>query len=89
MKLSWWKILCIILLLYTVVMGFLGPVPRLAILNESIRNLYFHVPMWFAMMAILGASAFYSIKYLRDQSMANDMIAREAAHTGILLGTWG
>lgn len=89
MKLSWWKTLCVVLLLYTIVMGFLGPVPRLAILNESIRNLYFHVPMWFGMMVILGISVVYSIKYLRDPSVTNDEVAVRAAHTGILFGALG
>ncbi|MEM9327651.1 MAG: ABC transporter permease, partial [Bacteroidota bacterium] len=51
-RLSWWKILTIILLYYTVIAGFLLPVPRLHIVNESIRMNYFHVPMWFTMMAM-------------------------------------
>jgi heme exporter protein C len=89
MKLSWWKLLCIALLFYTVIMGFLGPVPRLAILNESIRNLYFHVPMWFGMVLILGLSVFHSIGYLRNPLMSNDDKAVTAAHTGILFGGLG
>ncbi len=89
MKLSWWKLLCIALLFYTVIMGFLGPVPRLAILNESIRNLYFHVPMWFGMVLILGLSVFHSIGYLRTPLMSNDDKAVTAAHTGILFGGLG
>jgi len=89
MKSSWWKILCIALLFYTVIMGFLGPVPRLPILNEGIRNLYFHVPMWFGMMIILGISVVYSIKYLRNPRPAHDDIAVESAYTGILFGALG
>jgi heme exporter protein C len=89
MKAYWWKILCIALLFYTVIMGFLGPVPSLPILNESIRNLYFHVPMWFGMMMILGISVVYSIRYLRDPRPAHDDIAVQAAHTGILFGALG
>ena len=46
----WWKIGAIALVLYSIAMGFLGNVPRLNILNETIRNLYFHVPLWFAML---------------------------------------
>ena len=42
-KLSWWKWLCIFLLFYTIIGGLLVPVPRLAILHETIRNLFFHV----------------------------------------------
>jgi len=72
---SWWKILAVVLLVYTIVGGFLMDVPRLFILNESIRNLYFHVCMWFAMMILFGVSVVYSIKYLRNQDYRNDIYA--------------
>ena len=65
MKLAWWKLLTIALLFYTLLGGLLLDVPRLNILNETIRNLYFHVPMWFGMMILLIVSLVYSIKYLR------------------------
>ncbi|TVT40598.1 ABC transporter permease [Hymenobacter setariae] len=86
---KWWKYLTIALLLYTVVMGFLGHVPRLAILNETERNLYFHVPMWFGMTIILLASVINSIRYLRTPSSRLDILAHESAKTGILLGVLG
>ncbi len=62
-KLEWWKVVTIILLYYTVIGGFLIPVPRLHILNESIRMNYFHVPMWFAMMFQFTYSVWASIQY--------------------------
>jgi len=86
---KWWKYLTIALLLYTVAMGFLGHVPRLAILNETERNLYFHVPMWFGMTIILLASVINSVRYLRDPSPRLDILAHESAKTGILLGVLG
>lgn len=86
---KWWKYLTIVLLLYTVVMGFLGHVPRLAILNETERNLYFHVPMWFGMTIILLASVINSVRYLRNPSTRLDTLAHESAKTGILLGVLG
>ncbi len=89
MKISWWKILTIFLLLYTLVMGILGPIPRLAIVNESIRNLYFHVPMWFGMIIILAVSVVYSIRYLRGARLENDLIAVEAVNIGIVYGMLG
>lgn len=64
MKNNWWKILGILLVCYAIIGGFLFDVPRLPILNESIRNLYFHVTIWFAMMFILMTSIYASIKYL-------------------------
>jgi len=87
--LSWWKVLTIILLLYTAFAGFLLPVPRLPILNETIRNLYFHVPMWFAMIFILFISVVYSILYLANGKMKNDNMAVETANTGIVFGIMG
>lgn len=86
---KWWKYLAIVLLLYTVVMGFLGHIPRLAILNETERNLYFHVPMWFGMTIILLASVVNSVRYLRNPSPRLDTLAHESAKTGILLGVLG
>ncbi len=89
MKKSWWKLACIALLLYTVIGGFLLPVPRLNILNETIRNLHFHVPMWFAMVIVLGASCFYSILYLKNGKENNDFKAVESANMGIIFGVFG
>ena len=63
---NWWKILSVILLLYTFIAGFLGDVPVKPILNETIRNFYFHVAMWFGMMVFFIVSVVYSVKYLRN-----------------------
>jgi heme exporter protein C len=54
---NWWKIAGVLLVFYSIIAGFLGQVPRLYILHETIRNLYFHVTMWFSMMFILGGRA--------------------------------
>lgn len=86
---KWWKYLAIGLLLYTAIAGLLGPIPRLAILNETERNLYFHVPMWFGMTIILLTSVVNSIRYLRHPSTRLDILAHESAKTGILLGCLG
>ncbi|RTQ45005.1 ABC transporter permease [Hymenobacter gummosus] len=89
MKNAWWKVLTVVLLVYTVVMGLLGPVPRLAILNETIRNLYFHVPMWFGMTIIFTASLVNSIRYLLRPSYRLDVLAYESARTGVVMGLLG
>jgi heme exporter protein C len=70
-------------------MGFLGEVPALPILHETIRNLYFHVTMWFAMMIILTAALVYSILYLANSNPKNDLFASEAVNVGLLFGTLG
>lgn len=89
MKKYWWKALCAILLLYTIIGGLLMPVPALEILHETIRNLYFHVTMWFGMLIIFTVSVVYSVKYLNHPHTRYDIIASEAARVGILFGTLG
>jgi heme exporter protein C len=89
MRKSWWKILCIVLLVITVTAGFLGPVPAKPILNETIRNLYFHVSMWFGMMIFFTAAFINSIRYLRSGKLVHDLYAVELTNTGILFGVLG
>ncbi|HXC04833.1 MAG TPA: cytochrome c biogenesis protein CcsA [Bacteroidia bacterium] len=89
MQKNWWKLLASLLLLYTVIMGFAGEVPARDILNETIRNLYFHVPMWFGMISLLFISVIYGIRYLNKGKAEDDIYAREAAHTGVTMGMLG
>jgi heme exporter protein C len=86
---NWWKIVCVILLFYTLIAGFLGEVPAKPILNETIRNLYFHVAMWMAMMITFIISLVYSILYLRTNTSVYDIYALEYAKTGIVFGLLG
>jgi len=88
-KISWWKWVSILLLMYAIVLGFLGAVPRLHIVNESIRNTYFHVPMWFGMIFLLGASVWNSIQYLRHSRLEYDMLSHAYVQVGILFGALG
>ena len=88
-RLEWWKILTIILLYYTVIGGFLLPVPRLPILNESIRLFYFHFPMWCAMLLLFIISVVSSVKYLRTGNIAADDYAAESAKVGLFFGILG
>ena len=89
MRRSWWKILCVILLLYTFIGGFLMDVPRLPALSETIRNLYFHVCMWFCMMILFTASVVYAIRYLRSNKLTDDIYSRQFAAVGIVFGVLG
>ncbi|MEM9833669.1 MAG: cytochrome c biogenesis protein CcsA [Bacteroidota bacterium] len=89
MKQAWWKIVAILLVGYTITAGLLADVPRLAIVNETIRNLHFHVPMWFGMTALFTASMVYSIKHLMNPFSKHDTYAIEFANTGILFGILG
>lgn len=89
MKKSWWKILTVVLLAYTITAGLLLDVPRLPILNETIRALHFHVTMWFGMILMLVVSVIYSIKFLRTNDLKNDDIAIEFTNAAILFGVLG
>jgi heme exporter protein C len=89
-KAYWWKILSIVLLLYTCTYGFLVEVPRLDDrMQESIRNFFFHVPMWFGMMILLLVSLVYTIKYLRNPNAKDDYYAVSFATTGTVFGLMG
>ncbi len=89
MSKNWWKILASVFVLYTVVAGLLLKVPTLPILHESIRNLYFHVPMWFAMIVIYTIAVVNSIRYLQTNNEKYDLIAVESVNTGLLFGAVG
>lgn len=86
---SWWKIASVILLIYTFIGGFLFKVPELPALEETIRNLYFHVCMWFAMMILFTVSVVNAIKYLRTFNLKYDIYARQYAIVGIVFGLLG
>jgi len=89
MRAYWWKILSVILLTYTVIGGLLFWVPPLEIVNETIRNLYFHVPMWFGMISLFGASTWYAIRYLRKGDLNYDIYSVQFAHVGFAYGIFG
>ncbi len=89
MRKIWWKILACLLLTFTVTGGFLIDVPRLPIINETIRNMYFHVCMWFGMMILFIISFVYSIKYLRTGKLEKDIFASNFAAVGSLFGILG
>ena len=83
------KGMAVLLLAYTFGMGWLGDVPRKVILNESVRNLYFHVPMWFGMLLMLLGSAVYSVRYLLLQQIHDDTQAHALALVGLVFGFLG
>jgi heme exporter protein C len=89
MNKRWWKILCVILLTYTIVAGFLFHVPRKPVIQESIRNLYFHVCMWFSMMILFTVSVVHAVNYLRNNQLKYDILSRQYAVVGIVFGVLG
>lgn len=85
----WWKITGIVLILYSIIAGLLIDVPDLPVIRETIRNLFYHVCMWFAMFTMFGTSLVYSIKYLSGFQLKDDLKASETVYTGIFFGILG
>jgi heme exporter protein C len=82
--------LAVLMLLYAVARGFTISLPdRGAILGQTARNLFFHVPMWFAMLVMAYTSVVYSIKFLRHGRLGDDVAARESANLTVLFGMLG
>jgi heme exporter protein C len=86
---SWWKIVSIVLLVYTFTWGLLVKVPNLPALEQTSRNLFFHVAMWMCMMTLFTISFIQSIRYLRTFNLKYDIYARQYAVIGILFGILG
>ena len=63
--------------------------PFRSILEETIRNLYYHVPLWFAMIILFFVSVLYSISYLRKGDLRADIVATEFVRVGVLYGILG
>lgn len=85
----WWKILCVLILLYVIEMGILIEIPYLPKLKESIRNLFYHVPMWYVMLFSFLMSFIYAIVYLRKNDEKYDIMSQEFVNTGIWFGCFG
>ncbi len=63
--------------------------PYRNILSETIRNTYFHVPLWFAMMILFTASMVLSVMFLRGFSPKRDQQAAALTEAGVLFGLLG
>lgn len=76
--------------MYTCTMGFLVNIPVLdGRLQQSIRNIYFHVPMWFGMMVLLSVSVVNAVRYLNTSRLLYDNYSSEYAKAGIVFGLLG
>lgn len=89
MRKSWWKLLSALLLLYTFTWGFLVKVPYIGNLYETIRNLFFHVPMWFTQLTLISISGVYAVLYLRKPGSRYDILSYTFAQAGIVFGVLG
>jgi len=84
-----WKYIIAFWMTAVLVAGFLIPIPEIPILEESARNLFLHVPMWFTMMLSFLGAFWYSVRFLNDEKMEYDRKAETATAIGLLFGICG
>ncbi len=89
MKLKPWKYIVAVWMTGVIVAGFLIPIPDIPILEESARNLFLHVPMWFTMSVCFAAGLYYSIRYLNKPNLIFDQKAETATQIGLIFGICG
>ena len=93
LKKDWWKYLSGILLLYAIFGGFSVKVPEFflkqTILEQTMRNLFYHVGMWFGMFSMLITGFIFSLRYLRKFDENEDIVAVEAVNVGLMFGFLG
>ncbi len=63
--------------------------PYQNVIYESIRNTYYHVPMWFALMFLCLGAVWQSIKYLRTGDRGADRKAVAYTEMAVLFGLLG
>jgi heme exporter protein C len=91
LKHNWWKLFTGLLLLYAVIGGFGIAVSfeGMEVAAESMRNLFYHVGMWFGMLAMLITGFVYSLRYLKKFNEVEDIKAVEAVNVGLMFGFLG
>ena len=79
----WWKIVLFLGMTAVIVFSFITPAPQ-AVIGESSRIFYFHIPQaWIAVLAF-AMSMIYSIRFLKTRRTEFDDRALEAARLGLL-----
>jgi heme exporter protein C len=63
--------------------------PYRSILNETIRNTFFHVALWFAMFILLIIGLYHAIQYLRTKNLDSDIKSSSYNRIAILYGVLG
>ena len=96
-----YKVLGVGLVLYALIMGLITELPVMGSLGQSNRNIFYHVPTWFAVIVMMGVSVMSSIRYLRmtDPDFETksttlplafiDVKASESAKVGVLFNVLG
>lgn len=74
---------------YAIPMSFAGDVSVQTILHETIRNLYFHVTMWFSMFILFIVSMINAILFLRSGNLIYDYRSEMYVRASLLFGFIG
>ena len=85
-----YKAVAIVLLTYALLAGLTVKLPyELPVIYESIRNLFYHVGMWFTMLFVFLISFIYSLRHLKGFNPDHDRVAAQAAQIGLVFGMLG
>lgn len=84
-----WKYVVAVWMTIVIISGFLIPIPEIDILEQTARNLFLHVPMWFTMMVAFAMAFVYSVRFLNSEQMVLDRKAETATAIGLLFGICG
>ncbi|MDX1590700.1 MAG: cytochrome c biogenesis protein CcsA [Balneolaceae bacterium] len=84
-----WKYIVAVWMTLVVILGFSIRIPQIDILEQTARNLFLHVPMWFTMMVAFAMAFYFSIRYLNDEQMKWDRKAETATAVGLVFGICG
>lgn len=93
-----YKVISVLLLLYAMIAGLTMAFPNMGNLGHSQRNVFYHVPMWFTTIVMMGISVFQSVKFLRmidpdyertESPLISDAKAVEAAKIGVAFNFLG
>ncbi|MGL4347159.1 MAG: cytochrome c biogenesis protein CcsA, partial [Chitinophagaceae bacterium] len=83
------KVFVSVWILLTLLVGVFYPMP-LTRNGETIRNMFYHVPMWFCMMIFFFLSIVNAIRYLNsNNNLRYDIYVLVYAQMGMLLGILG
>ncbi|MDX1419878.1 MAG: cytochrome c biogenesis protein CcsA [Rubricoccaceae bacterium] len=84
-----YRIVAAVWVTVVLVLGLLGPISKLPILEHTARNLYFHVPMWFTLLLGWLIAGFHSLRYLQTGRRLHDVKAEQAALVAFVFGLFG
>jgi heme exporter protein C len=84
-----YRILALLLLAFAFTAGMMIEVPILPGIGESIRLMFYHVGLWFAMIVLFTISLVYSLIYMKKQSVTADKAASQAVNVAMGFGVLG